>query len=304
MNKKVQVLLSTYNGEKYLVEQIESILAQKYSNLDLLIRDDSSTDSTLSILEKYANSPRVKIVKEKNRGVPQCFFRLLEIASPQADYFAFCDQDDVWLNDKITRAIAFLEEILDDIPSMYCSRLNLVDENLNFLGTSFLPKQEPSFKNAIVSNMATGCTVVINKRTRELILKQTPRIKTMHDRWIYQVVSALGKVVVDRESRILYRQHQTNSVGMSHNLLNRWLRRINQLTDKDSKYRSMTTHAQELLAIYGDMLSEDNFKILSKFIYSRKTIVARLKYALQGEVRCQSLFDDLALRLLIIANLI
>ena len=304
MNKKVQVLLSTYNGEKYLVEQIESVLAQKYSNLDLLIRDDSSTDATLSILKKYADLPTVKIVQEKNRGVPQCFFRLLEIASPQADYFAFCDQDDVWFDDKITKAIALLEKIPEDIPSMYCSRLNLVDENLNFLGTSFLPKQQPSFKNAIVSNLATGCTVVINQRTRGLILKQIPRINTMHDRWIYQVVSALGKVVVDRESRILYRQHQTNSVGMSHNLLNRWLRRINQLTDKNSKYRLITTHAQELLAIYENMLPEDNLKILHDFIHSRKTIVARLEYALKGEVSCQSLFDNLALRLLIIANLI
>ena len=129
--KKVQVLLSAYNGEKYLEEQIRSILAQEHKQLTLLIRDDGSTDHTIDIIKRYAdNYENVAYYTGKNLGVQQSFFNLMKHADKTADFYAFADQDDVWMPDKITRAIALLEKESTDLPLLYASETKLVDEHL------------------------------------------------------------------------------------------------------------------------------------------------------------------------------
>ena len=152
-------------------------------------------------------------IRDRNNiGVIASFFQLLMLASSEADYFAFCDQDDVWLPNKVSRAVSVLESIPQDIPLLYCSRVTIVDEKLNHLGLSKTLSRAPSFENALVENIVTGCTAVINRKSRQLFLRRIPRKALMHDWWMYLVVAAFGEVVWDPQSKDVYkRQHLRES---------------------------------------------------------------------------------------------
>jgi len=298
---RVQVVLSTFNGQRFLQDQIESILNQDYTEVDLLIRDDGSTDETPHILERYKILKNVQISQGHNVGVVKSFFKLLDASSLDAEYIAFCDQDDVWLENKISRAIGILEQHNDKIPTMYCSRVTLTDEDLNKLAHSQIPKREPDFRNALVQNVATGCTIVINNAARQLILKKFPSSAMVHDWWIYMVVSAFGKVIYDTESKILYRQHSANVIGEKSGLLAKWIKRIRRFL-KHGKIPFVTLQAKEFSKIYGELLPSDKKGILDRFINERSTFMGRLRYACKGEIYRQTKLDDFILRLLIILN--
>ena len=138
--KKVQILMSTYNGEKYVDEQINSLLQQDHTNLEILIRDDGSKDSTVSILEEYNREyPNIKLIIDENKGVISSFFELAMKASEEADYFAFCDQDDYWKPQKISRAVNLLEKESPNTPLLYFSRWKLWMSTLNSLKLSPIP---------------------------------------------------------------------------------------------------------------------------------------------------------------------
>ncbi len=298
---KVQVLLSTYNGEKYLKEQLDSLLAQDYPNIDILIRDDGSKDSTKQILTGYENHKNISVIYGSNIGIIASFLELLKISDPEAEFFAFCDQDDVWLKDKISRAVGFLDQYPKENSLLYCSRTTLVDENLNIIGQSEIPKRGPSFKNALVQNIATGCTIVINRMSRELLMKEIPKTVGMHDWWMYLVVSAFGKVIYDTESKILYRQHSSNAIGYKTNTIARWVARIQRFLRSGGLYL-VTEQAKEFKRIYDSLLPKDKKVILDRFIDDRKSFVGRLRYSFSSEVYRQSRVDDIILRLLIIIN--
>jgi glycosyltransferase involved in cell wall biosynthesis len=302
--KKVQILLSTYNGEKYVEEQMNSLLKQTYPNVEILIRDDGSTDQTLQILEKYdVLHQNVIVMKKKNTGVVKSFFNLIAESSSEADYFAFCDQDDIWKSDKVSRVIEKLESIPSHIPAMYCSQAELVDETLRTIGEMPEPTRGPSFSSALVQNIATGCTVVFNKAARQLLLRKLPDpdVIIMHDWWVYLVVSAFGTVIYDKESRILYRQHSLNSVGAKADFVGKWKARIKQFMKRGNRI-FITKQVEEFRKIYGDLLPQDKVAILNKFIDGRKTMVGRIKYALFGEAHRQTIIDDVIFRILILSN--
>lgn len=297
----IQVLLSTYNGQKYLKELMDSVLNQDFSELKILVRDDGSTDETLRVLEKYSGLKNVQILQGENIGVIKSFFNLLEISSPNAKYIAFCDQDDVWKKDKISRVISILERQDDNIPTMYCSRVTLVDENLKILGFSQIPRRELAFGNALVQNVATGCTIVINNVARQLILKKLPLSAMIHDWWIYLVVSAFGKVIYDLESRILYRQHSSNLIGVESNFFKKWIKKIRRFL-KYGRIPFATIQAEEFSQIYRESLPLDKKIILDHFINERSSFISRLSYVFRGETYRQSRIENIIFRLLIILN--
>lgn len=304
--RKVQVLLSTYNAEKYIEELLNSVLNQDYPNFDILIRDDGSNDNTLNILKKYIVLNNVRIFPKKNIGVVRSFFRLLELSSPDAKYLAFCDQDDIWEKDKISQAIKLLENIpgSNKIPVMYFSRYTIVNEQLEIIGYSKIPKRSPSFKNALVENIATGCTICINNVARELILKDINfAITQMHDWWIYLVVSGFGKIIYDSVPKILYRQHSSNLVGIKTGYFEKWMCRISRFL-KRGGLPLVTKQAEEFKRIYSSCLNNEKKEILNKFIEERKTLAGRIRYSVRGEVYRQALIDDIILRILIILNYI
>ncbi len=298
---KIQVLLSTYNGEKYLKELMDSVLNQEIKQLTLIIRDDGSNDNTLKILNTYLNERNIKIFAEKNIGAIQSFFKLLKLSCPNSDYFAFCDQDDIWERDKLSKAISKFNEFPEEIPLMYCSRIRLVNDKLDIIKYSKIPRKPPSFNNALVENIATGCTIVINNSARKLLLKKTPLSALMHDWWIYLTVSAFGKVIYDIEPKILYRLHSSNAVGIDTNFIRRWNKRIRRFAKRKNKF-PVTQQIKEFQKIYGNYLPKDKEKILKKLIDSQKTLKSRVFYAFSGEIYRQSLMDEFILRILIIFN--
>ncbi|MCD5398005.1 glycosyltransferase family 2 protein [candidate division NPL-UPA2 bacterium] len=302
-SKKVQVLLSTYNGQKYLKELMDSVLNQDYLNLEILVRDDGSSDDTLNILTRYSDLKNVQVLRGKNLGVIKSFFKLLQLSSPDAEYVAFCDQDDVWEEDKISRAISLLGEYSKSIPTMYCSRVTIVDEKLKTIGYSQIPKHKPSFNNALVQNIAAGCTMIINDATRQLITRKFPLLSSvgMYDWWIYQVVSAFGKVIYDDKYKILYRQHSLNVIGEKSGFVGPWVEKIRRFL-KQGGIPLVTIQAKEFGRIYRAFLPENKRAVLDRFMNERKTFLNRFQYAVNGEVYRQSKIDDIIFKILIILD--
>jgi len=305
MNKRPMalIILSTYNGERFLKALLDSLLKQDYTNFNVLIRDDGSHDGTLDILQEYEILPNIKVIYEKNIGAKESFFKLLGKASSyDAQYIAFCDQDDVWMQGKLSKAISCLEqEVPRDVPGMYFSRYKIVDENLNIKGYSQIPKRGPSFANSLVQNIVTGCTMVINRQAMLTVLKEIPRKVRMHDWWIYQVVSAFGVVIYDSIPAIMYRQHSTNVVGDRVNILSKWVHRLKRFL-KQGHLPLIAEQAREFYRIFYEDLPVERKQILYSFIFGRDYFFARVKYALHCPVYRQTVAENLIFRILIVLN--
>ncbi len=220
MEEKIDILLATYNGEKYLIEQIESLLNQNYKNIRLIISDDCSTDKTIEILKKYEEKDnRIELYLQKqNLGVVKNIeFLLKKVQSP---YYMLADQDDYWLPEKIEKS---LENLKKEQADLVFTDLEVVDENLNILYKSFndymlltrkIKKYINSYKLNYLYNCITGCTILAKKETLKFILPLPTTSKHLiHDYWIGIMVSLNGKISYIPEKYIKYRQHGNNQVG-------------------------------------------------------------------------------------------
>ncbi|WP_372616773.1 glycosyltransferase [Falsiroseomonas sp.] len=232
MRDTTVVLLSVLDGADYLPTQLESLERQVDQRWMLLWRDDGSRDGSVRILEEFAArmAPgRVRRVAHAARrlGIAASFLALLRAAPADAACYAFCDQDDVWLPDKIGRAAAALGAVPAERPALYCARQVMVDRGLRRLGLSPDAKRGPGLANALVQNIATGCTTVLNAAARRHVLSGTPPPPTLHDWWAYLVVTATGgQVIFDPQPEILYRQHGANAVGGNVSKLARAMRAL------------------------------------------------------------------------------
>ena len=179
---KVTILVSTYNGENYIEELLDSILNQTYKNIDIYIRDDGSRDSTQKILEKYnKENENIKVFLESNKGVVGSFFDCLKKSVNNSEYFAFSDQDDIWHEDKIERAVNKIESINNDKPKLYFSEFNYCDEKMNFNSTSKMNQKGYSFRNSLVECISSGNTMLFDKNMAELILESNIEDICLHD---------------------------------------------------------------------------------------------------------------------------
>ena len=244
-------------------------------DVELLVRDDGSTDGTLELLR----SRGLEAEPGEHVGFVRSFGALL--ARADADYVAFCDQDDVWLPDKISRAVARLEGVSG--PALYCGRLSVVDERLEPLGLSPLPRRGLSFANALVESQAAGCTIVLNREARELV-GELPAEVVSHDWWAYLVVSAFGELVYDPQPAILFRKHRGQAFGIG-------VGAIDTLRAKLTRGTSVLPQVRAFEREYGDRLGEEERRILERFLQS-----PRLRYALRPDVYRQSRRDDALLR--------
>lgn len=297
----VQILISTYNGEKYFKDQIESIIKGDFESYEIFVRDDNSTDNTLNIASEFQNSAKLKIIQGSNIGVIKSFFELLKF-SDDAAFYAFSDQDDAWYPDKLTRAVESLGSLPEDKPAMFFSRMDIVNENLMHMTYSNIPLHKPCLQNALVENIATGATVIINKAARDLILTKLPDFCIMHDWWVYLVVSAFGNIVYDEKPLIKYRQHGSNVVGYKVGFLNSFISRLKRFNKQDHK--QISKQVQEFYDIFGDKLDTEKKQLVIDFLYSRSTFFKRLKYAVTCRVYRQSGIDNFIFKILIILNLI
>lgn len=283
MSPHVSVLMSTYNGEAFLAEQIDSILKQSHRDLELLIRDDGSRDGTLVLVERYARKDgRVRWLAEDNLGVIGSFFRLLGLASDTSAYYALCDQDDYWLRNKLRRAIATLEQCPADVPAMYFSRLRIVDGSLHPARQSYVPACF-SIGNALVENIATGCTIVLNRAARDLVLRNLPRECCMHDWWIYLLVLSKGRVFYDSHAGILYRQHGGNNVGYDHHLGRRLIRAATLLLSRRPARFDVYSQLTNFLEFARrEQLSDEIMRLCEQLLHSRHSVAARLGLVLRN----------------------
>lgn len=305
MAATVQVLMSTYNGTDYLREQIDSILAQDHSHVRLLVRDDGSSDGTVSVLREYEDTyENVEVVAGENVGVVDSFFRLLKLAD-DVEYYAFSDQDDVWKSNKLSRAVARLqrEQNEEDEPLLYFNRQEFVDADLNHLGYS----PEPNvlgFRNALIQNQPLGCATVINAPARELLVRNLPDEALMHDWWVYAVVSAFGRVFYDPEPTLLYRQHGENVVGDTENRFKHFMRRLQRFLTRNWKndiFRP-SNQAEKIAHIFGDRLDDEAETLVRRMVWSKRLFVNRLIYVTSTNVKRNTIIDDVLFRFMVLIN--
>ncbi len=209
---RVIVLMSTYQGARFVREQLQSILSQLTPQGRVIVRDDGSSDRTADEVAAL-DDPRVTLTVGTNLGFGQSFLTLLAQAPPDADMVMFSDQDDVWLPDKIERAWRHLAP-LGATPGLYGSSQMLVDAELRPLHATPPWPRGPSLANALTENIITGCTAALNRPAVDLLQRAgVPGGVHFHDWWLYLVVSAFGTVVYDNQPALLYRQHGGNVIG-------------------------------------------------------------------------------------------
>lgn len=276
MEKKpsVSVLMSTYNGEKYLQEQIDSILDQKNVDVNLIIRDDGSSDNTKDIVKRYVKKyDSISFYEGKNLGVGKSFYKLL-CDAPESDYYAFSDQDDIWLPDKLSRAISFIKDNQNEEsqPIVYVSNQTIIDKNGIIIKQRFLKEPKHDLFDCINNNVLCGCTMVLNQYLRCFLtdknrLPSDDVIKVrIHDTWIVLAANVVGDVIYDPDGRILYRQHNSN-VGYAKNdnltFGKKWIKDkyFRFITKKYKGIRSKT--AKDLLEKYYDLIDEEEMRHLS-----------------------------------------
>ena len=217
MEPPVALLLSTYNGEAFLPAQLTSFVAQRGAEWTLYWRDDGSSDGSVGMMQAFsagAGSGRcVRVDAGPHIGVTASYMALLRAAVRDgAALVMFSDQDDVWLPEKIGRGVGRLK--LVNGPALYCSRQVLVDGALQPICGSEPIRVTPGLGPALTQNIATGCTVMLNRTAAELVARSAPPGPSLHDWWSYLVVTAAGgQVVFDGEPTVLYRQHGGNAVG-------------------------------------------------------------------------------------------
>ncbi len=300
---KVAVLLSSYNGELYIEQQVESILAQSGVLVTLYIRDDGSSDSTVKIVSDLAvKYPGIFFFPEKNIGLIKSFFDLLSRVGERFDYYAFADQDDFWLPDKIIAGARSLASVNVAMPAMYCSRTEYVNAYLKHLSYSPLYNERKiGFGNALVQNIATGCTIVLNAEARRLVVKKLPEKCLVHDWWIYLVVSAFGSVIYDDVSHIKYRQHGGNVIGASSSIMKNAINRTRRFFISWKESRTSLQIA-EFGRIYSSELTSDQVASVRLILSARQGIWSRILLAFENFYWRQSLVDNFLLRIVILTG--
>lgn len=295
---RVEILLATYNGARYLPEQLDSLISQTHRPLSLVVRDDGSTDETLAVVARYADRLPLRVLPGGHLGVRRSFFALLAAADPAADYVAFCDQDDVWHEDKLARAVAALARRNPAAPALYCARAVLTDGALNPIGHTRLPHRPPGFANALIENIASGMATVMNRAAVALINAQQPSaaVNPIHDWWAYQAVTACGEAVYDPEPALLYRQHGRNTIGVARGPFAGFRARVMRQLSGQSR-GEISALAAELRRCLGGRMTPDARAMLDDFLRPRGPL-ARLGYLLRCPLHRQRPSDDLAFRLL------
>lgn len=287
--------MATHNGAKYLIDQLDSIRLQDFSAWRLIISDDNSTDGTRALIRLYIKDhPNldIKFVEGSGRGF--CFNFLSMLGEVSTEYFCFCDQDDIWLPNKLTHSIKILEQY--DCEAMYCSSTIIIDFLGNRIGTSPIFSRKTSFENALVQSIAGGNTMVFNSKALEILtLAYDPsHIPISHDWWCYQVISGTGGTVhYDTLPLVKYRQHSGNLIGSNISFHKR-LKRVLLLLE--GRYRDWTDVNLKALEASVSLLDEKNAKILDKFIRLRnKKLLTRIRLFNQLGLYRQTSFGNAAL---------
>ena len=282
MKKTCLVLLCTYNGEKYLKEQLDSILAQTGVEIYIKVADDCSTDSTPQILEEYKlKYPNFDYyINQTNKGFTYNFLDLFfSVKDTEYDYYAFSDQDDFWLPEKIEKAMDTIQSRPENEKgTLYCSNLVVVDSELNRIGMQEDDSVLKTNKNTyLFENIATGCTVVFDNKFKNHSAKYYPDNIKLHDYWFFLIAVYTADYIYDFNGYILYRQHGSNQIGTNKK------KYTFSNFKKFIKYKGGQSQLiSELVNGYGSEISEEDMQNMlivrdykKKFSYKMKLMFKR-----------------------------
>lgn len=293
---RVAILMGTYNGAAHLQEQLDSLVAQTHRDWVLVVSDDGSSDATLAILHAFQaqlGEHRVMIRSGPRNGFVANFLSLACDPGCEADYYAFCDQDDIWHADKLERALARLASCAGQ-PGLVCGRTRFVSEAGAFIGYSALFSRTPCFRNALVQSIAGGNTMVFNRHAQQLVAAAGPRVKVAsHDWWMYLLVSgANGRVIYDPQPALDYRQHGNNLVGANVSLRAKCERLIQLWAGRFRHWNSL--HEAALIASQ-HLLSPANQNLFEAFRRARHAgPLTRIRQLRQARLYRQSPLGTLA----------
>jgi glycosyltransferase involved in cell wall biosynthesis len=290
----VHILLATYQGRTYLNEQLNSLAHQTYPHWQLWVSDDGSIDESSSIVENFSRSvpQHVSLSRGPCKGSTHNFFHLMNTVSRDgdADLYAFCDQDDVWLPDKLASAVAHYqhENLAIDQPYLYCGATRIVDKDLRFKKTTPKPNRPLNFGNALLQNVASGNTMVFNAELLRLMLCVDVKNAVIHDWLAYQVATGCnGLVYYDSNPHLLYRQHDNNIIGVNTGVLAH-LRRFKYMCD--GQYKNWAYQTEAAMEDISNHLSPGAIQQLAIFKKLRRNTnaFARVWGGMHGELKRQT----------------
>lgn len=303
-NKTVAILLCTYNGVEFLEQQLRSIQNQSYTDWRLWVSDDGSSDSTREIIGRFqAKWPlnAITITEGPRQGSTKNFLTLACNPKIQAAWYAFCDQDDIWDADKLSRALAWLESKPKTTPALYCTRTRLVDRDNREIGFSPFFHRAPSFRNALVQNIANGNTMVFNHAAMNLVREAGAQLDVViHDWWLYLLVTSCGGTVFyDPHPSIRYRQHGTNLIGANDGPWQR-LKRLKPLLE--GRYKAWGETNEKALNKISNKINQENIRILHQSSSLRRdtSIFSRLFLLKKMGIYRQTFAGNLSLTLAVI----
>lgn len=316
---KVLVLLSSYNGEKYLNEQLDSLFAQEGVDVHVLIRDDGSSDNTILVVKnRIERGDRITLLEGNNLGFAMSFMALVEEANKYIEeygYFAFCDQDDVWLPKKLISAVTMLKERgVRDKPNLYWTNFTLVDENLKPIRGSvnevnedktpkvYIPVMSKS--TILVRYFMLGCTMVFDNNMLLFLHSHQPKGKiSMHDLWLSQTAIFFGNVIYDHRSFLLYRQHGNNAAGVDNSKKARWRRLMKSFKTYERRhFREL--NAKNFLSAYNDILTPEDHELISTVANYRSGFKNKWKMLMNKEINMGSKGSDIFIKLRVVLGLL
>lgn len=300
-NKKVAVIMSTYNGELFIKEQLDSILAQTYKDIEIVVRDDGSKDKTVEIIKEYQKEHKnIQLYEGENLGFIKSFFELLKLV--EADYYSYADQDDIWIENKIELAVNSLNQLDNEKPNMAFGNSDYYDENMQFIGESERNRKY-SFLKALFSCVSQGMTMTVNKKTRDMIINNMPKSCFFHDWWTYILCIGLGNVAYDNVTTVKYRRRKQNATSEGQGYIRLLIWRIKNLLFKNG----MKDIKQQMLnfkEMYYEELSEENKKIIDLFSNEKYNFITALKKAFYPKRIRNKLIDDFMLRIIFILGVL
>ncbi|MEY8356620.1 glycosyltransferase [Lachnospiraceae bacterium 54-53] len=290
----VIVLMSTYNGEKYIKEQIDSIIRQEGCSVHIFARDDGSNDSTINILEMYSKQGSLTWYKGENLKSAGSFIDLF-FSAPESEYYAFADQDDIWDRDKLRQAIGNLPL---DRPAFYHSNARIVNSEGNDTGR-LLHNKDPkiNFYSLACAGGILGCTMVFNKALHDYIIsKPKPKALRMHDYYIVMVCLGINGVgIYDEEAHIGYRQHGNNVLGIPVGLSAKFKNKISQFNTV-LPY-SIADQATEIIDHYGQQMPEKYYSQCKAVANYKKNFITTIRVAFSTSTHYSSIKNSAFIRM-------
>lgn len=295
MSSKVNIVMSTYNGEKYIREQMDSLLSQTYDNIEIYVRDDGSKDDTVRILKEYQEKHTIHLIEGKNIGFSASFFEVLA-AAEDGEYWSFCDQDDIWFPEKVSLAVEWMERQKQDKPLLYYSLSEMFDESGKILGIQEPPKGSLCFRRAMTGTFGVGFSMVINRQLRAEMLKCDPDQVHSHDWLAGAIALGFGKMHVNHKICARYRRLDSSVTRISLSRKVRWA--FSMLRDDGD----VAERNREYIRVYRERLSPQKREIAELFNNEKYSLKKSLKKAFYPKRWRPGISSEIVMRVLMLTG--